>query len=147
MPQTLYSRQQRDILQLFRRRAVYSRDEMAIAGLKYYPNRAVLFGALTRLAVAGYIEIRRMRSTWRKRGIALEFRLTLNGLDYLANDDGDDDAAPLMTPAELKPRKRRKLQPVLVQRGTPQRCGVVMSVCYYAGCYMRDICDVYKGTL
>lgn len=144
MQETINSDNQFQLVNLFRSKAMYTRMEMIAAAENIYKTQQNLFNALQMLNDAGMIDIRRRgHSTIHKRAIASEFRLSLSGLDWLANFTGDQTIPVANAPK--KPRKLRAHVHVVAEK--PQPCNVVMRTCYAGECYLRFKCDAFKGEL
>jgi len=126
------------ILELFRHKAVYTRREMIQASAGIYSTDVILLRALDEMELDGLLDIiRTNQATINRRGVMLQFRLTVNGLDTLVTISNTNNELP--SPIKVKARKVKE------REKEKQSCGQVMRACYMAGCYLKTKCNAFKG--
>lgn len=128
-----------ELLLLFARMAVFTRKELEKAAVgPIYKTTNGLWNVVDELEADNMLVVGRIGKTSTFPGIKNDVRLTLNGLDWLANNAMD-------TKAEYVPSNPNKPAVVMVKEQTPANpCRQRMRTCYARGCYLRDRCDAYR---
>ena len=128
-----------ELLLLFTRTPVFTRKELEKAAVgPIYKTTNGLWNVVEQLEADNMLAVGRVGKTSTFPGIKNDVRLTLNGLDWLANNAMD-------TKAEYVPSGSGKPVPVMVKEQTPANpCRQRMRTCYARGCYLRDRCDAYR---